>query len=122
MKYTKNNHKASPMYVKRALKWADELDKNEKKATKTMRDGNGGRCCLAVAEDLFLSRTEHKGKGQGVPTFLCDDWFGWDDNYVIGAVPVVASNDGTSGHRELTHKQIATKIRKEYSEGNLIER
>lgn len=46
----------TPEQIKeRAKLWADELRKNPRKAIRRMRDDDGGRCCLCVAEDVAIS-------------------------------------------------------------------
>jgi len=123
MKHTKNGHKASPLYIKRALKWADELDINPKKAIGQMRDADGGRCCLCVAEDYAISKSKKVTGGEdSLPKSSCGVYFGWRGIFAPMLVDNWATrfNDGYGGAEELTHKQIATKIRKEYAEENLV--
>ena len=44
-------------------KWSEALKKNKRKARGSLKSGNGGRCCLRVAEETFVSR-EKWGMGK----------------------------------------------------------
>ncbi len=104
--------------------WALELLKNKRKARETMRDGHGGRCCLAVAEDVARSICGKDFK-QGDETYPSRDtqaFFGWDckDPYLtIDGEEYRASycNDGgifsenkKIRHKGLSHAQVAELV------------
>jgi len=88
-----------------------------------MRDPDGGRCCLCVAQDLASKDIpELKGLDGGYPTNECAKYFGW-----CHPDPVLADhlanhlNDGYYKLKPQTHKEIATIIREEYAPHNLKE-
>ena len=78
---------------------------------------------MCVAEDLSIKNSKFVSKKSqsypGDPTVNYFGWGGWDP--VMGRMSAQRSNDGMDT-KELTHKQIATKIRKEYAPENLKEK
>lgn len=93
--------------------WAKALQENEKKAVGVMYDGEGGRCCLAVAQDVAVScglELEF-----GIDSFLPDvnttKFFGWND-----IIPLLDYAKGGHKHASLlndggaSHKQIAGMV------------
>lgn len=68
----------------RAQGWAKRLKANSKKARCAMRDGEGGRCCLCVAEDYAVScgldlEAGKSGQNDGTPEHAVAEFFGWND-------------------------------------------
>lgn len=104
------------------MEWADALENNKRKATGQMRARNGARCCLCVAEDLAGHRAQVEEDKFPLPK--TSEYYGWlwkgapDNNPNMGAEGATCSelNDGDN----LTHKQIAAIVRKEYAEENLV--
>lgn len=71
----------TPAQVKvRNRMWAEALIENKRKARDGMYNKNGGRCCLAVAQDVAIScglEIEDKDAGDGFPVSEVADFFGW---------------------------------------------
>lgn len=71
--------------------WAEALRKNNKKAKECMYDGNGGRCCLAVAQDVATEKgvkiPEEYEVDEGSPHSYVADFFGWDTTNPILFIP-----------------------------------
>lgn len=101
--------------IERAQRWVTALQNNKRKAVEEMKDNKGGRCCLAVAQDVAI-------KVGGIclidPSNLMPEgetikWFGWGPSTPLLRTPNGATidaselNDGTNGIKPLTHKQIA---------------
>lgn len=72
----------TPAQVKyRNRLWAEALLKNKRKARQEMYDGKGGRCCLAVAQDVAIScGVEVDGVYDGLPADDVCKFFGWGFN------------------------------------------
>lgn len=117
MKTLNNSHTPTPRQIKeRNQAWADALRLNPKKATGFMRDKEGGRCCLAVAVDV--------AKDFGFPAFTetsffpsagVYQFFGWDSpDPLLGFNNASHLNDGNKFTKELSHKEIANLVEKEF--------
>ena len=110
----KNLYNPTPAQIKyRNRLWAEALKKNRKKAKNAMYR-NGGRCCLAVAQNVAI---EHgvdvdKRKCGDVPHEEVARFFGWGSvtPYLLtptGAIRTASDiNDGYNGE-ELSHAKIA---------------
>lgn len=98
--------KPTPAQIKlRNRIWAEALVNNSKKAKDTMYGKNGGRCCLAVAQDVAIScgvDIQSKKDDHGFPVKQVADFFGWATTNPILQLPdgkeLCASdiNDGCS--------------------------
>jgi hypothetical protein len=129
----KNLLDPTPAQVKsRNRLWAEALLKNKRKARGGMYDDKGGRCCLAVAQDVAIScGVKVVGVHDGLPANDVCMFFGWDsDNPFLTAVvngvtkrgAASALNDGTPSigsalikdtkivEKGLSHKQIAELV------------
>jgi len=107
------------------------LRENPLKAKDQMRDSSGGRCCLCVlsevAEDIqgvprgtFTYREPH-GEDAIVPTSDLAEIFGLHNesssgqfNFLINDKMASIWNDGFGFTPELSHKEIADMIEKEF--------
>jgi hypothetical protein len=134
MKNKTNLLNPTPAQVKhRNRLWVDALLKNKRKARGEMHDTNGGRCCLAVAQDVAIScglDIERKAGDGNFPVESVCEFFGWGANnprltVVMNGKPRVMAastlNDGLGNetdsdvfvhnakliHKGLSHKQIA---------------
>jgi hypothetical protein len=79
----------TPAQVKhRNRLWAEALLKNKRKARGEMYGDKGGRCCLAVAQDVAIScGVEVDGVYDSLPADAVGMFFGWDsDNPSLTAV------------------------------------
>jgi hypothetical protein len=81
MKSVKNLLNPTPQQIKvRNRLWAEALIKNKKKTIGDMYD-NGGRCCLAVAQDVAIKCGLDVKRGDeyedSVPDPLVGEFFGW---------------------------------------------
>jgi hypothetical protein len=126
-----NNYKEllnpTPSQIKyRNRKWAEALINNKRKARETMYY-NGGRCCLAVAQDVAheLGLVNYRGSDENFPHKNVSRFFGWgefmpslqykDYNGKIYYAPADALNDGRRNEsmnikiydKGISHKQIA---------------
>jgi hypothetical protein len=112
--------------------WAEALLKNKRKARGEMYGDKGGRCCLAVAQDVAIScGVEVDGVYDSLPADAVCMFFGWDsDNPSLTAVVngetkrnvASALNDGTQYidfafitdkkivEKGLSHKQISELV------------
>jgi hypothetical protein len=112
--------------------WAEALLKNKRKARGVMYDDKGGRCCLAVAQDVAIScGVEVFGVHDSLPANEVAEFFGWGaDNPDLTAVVngetkhnvASALNDGTPSigsasikdkkivEKGLSHKQISELV------------
>tara|TARA_R110002167_G_scaffold98020_2_gene258251 strand:- start:11264 stop:11689 length:426 start_codon:yes stop_codon:yes gene_type:complete len=121
MKKTKNLLKPTKaQIVYRNQLWADALRKNKKKSRERMC-ANGGRCCLAVAQDVAITYgvevDESQDENDYVPTKSVGDFFGWGTFVPNFELPngtmnnAVAVNDSNiynaNGSKGMTHKRIA---------------
>lgn len=102
--------------------WAKALEANTKKARGKMYGVNGGRCCLAVAQDVAIEngltlpseRDEHL-----VVTPEVAKWFGWENQnpiliYKDGKEASAAyMNDYING-KGLEHVEIARCVRETF--------
>lgn len=75
--------KPTPAQVKyRNRLWVNALLENKRKARKIMHDNDGGRCCLAVAQDVAIACGALDGSldnGDGMfPHKAVQYFFGWD--------------------------------------------
>ena len=129
---TRNGHKSTEEYKKRAKYWEQGLIENKKKAEGTMYDeDNGGRCCLAVAQDIACARSKKTKEAiegneevdHEMPHIAVARYFGWKSrNPEIGHKSICASehNDGEQALddratlKAKTHKQIAKLIKSEW--------
>lgn len=124
----KNLLTPTPAQIKfRAKLWVDALRNNKRKATGKMYACKGGRCCLAVAQDVAISCGVPANK-EGDDSFPDDKvrrFFGWtsktpdlvvlkSDDEEVGVECSVDLNDGVpdSFNRKfktkgLSHNQIA---------------
>lgn len=112
--------KPTPAQIKyRNRKWAEALEKNENKATDQMRDNDGGRCCLQVAEDVAIAMGLDVPRSKSYassPSYKVKRFFGWEATnpaLIIesrevpdGIASASSLNDG-SFTREFSHKEIA---------------
>lgn len=79
----------TPSQIKsRNRKWAEALLLNKRKARNRMKDGDGGRCCLDVAQDLAMScgiKIDKAERSDYLPTDSVRRFFGWpsDNPYLI---------------------------------------
>lgn len=104
----------TPEQIKeRNQEWANDLRLNEKKATCTMRDEEGGRCCLAVAEDtairLGLDYIPDSIVMGAMPYESLGRFFGWEDHDVnpsLGGIGAIHLNDSM----DLPHTEIAVLV------------
>jgi hypothetical protein len=104
--------------------WAEALRKNNKKAKECMYDGNGGRCCLAVAQDVATEKgvkiPEDYEVDEGEPHSYVSDFFGWNTTNPTLVIPregsfldqecaVTLNDDWDNGTptRGMSHKRIA---------------
>jgi hypothetical protein len=124
MKPVKNLLNPTPQQIKyRNQLWADALMKNKKKATGDMYD-NGGRCCLAVAQDVAIKCGVDALRGDefvdGTPDMDVARFFGWATNTPDLCIPsdggsstesAVELNDSTTysfgTSNGMSHKKIA---------------
>jgi hypothetical protein len=123
----------TPAQVKhRNRLWAEALLKNKRKARIRMYSNKGGRCCLAVAQDVAIScGMEVDGVHYSLPADAVGMFFGWDSNNPFLTVVVngetkrntaSALNDGTPSidctfikdkkikEKGLSHKQISELV------------
>ncbi len=87
----------TPIQIARNKKVIAALHKNEKKAQKTMRRPNGGRCCLCVSEDAAIedglkiekcAATRNEYNPISYPQSKTVQWLGWDkENPDIKVLP-----------------------------------
>lgn len=133
MKNKTNLLNPTPAQIKhRNRLWVDALLKNKRKARGEMYC-DGGRCCLAVAQDVAYScglGIEKKAGDGNFPDHSVGEFFGWETNIprltvVMNGKPRVMAasilNDGLGNetdtdvfvhnakliHKGLSHKQIA---------------
>jgi hypothetical protein len=130
----KNLLDPTPAQVKnRNRLWAEALLKNKRKARGELYDDKGGRCCLAVAQDVAIScGVEIVGYCEILPSSAVRMFFGWNcDNPSLTALvydniatrtAASALNDGTQHvgsvaikdkkikERGLSHKQISELV------------
>jgi hypothetical protein len=140
----KNLLDPTPAQVKhRNRLWAEALLKNKRKARGEMYDDKGGRCCLAVAQDVAIScGVEIVGYGEIVPSSAVRMFFGWDShNPFLTAVfhddiatrtDATALNDGTQHvgsvaikdkkikEKGLSHKQISELVMNTFVHPNKV--
>lgn len=99
--------------------WVDALMKNKKKATGTMYKPDGGRCCLAVAQDVAKScgvQFDETGD-DGFPEFEVSQFFGWGDKNPTLHLPNGAKlnaadiNDGSMDLEEKLPKTIKSDVK-----------
>jgi|688.fasta_scaffold717951_2 hypothetical protein len=78
----KNLLDPTPAQIKnRNRLWAEALLKNKRKARGEMYGDKGGRCCLAVAQDVAIScGVEVDGDYDSLPDYQVVMFFGWDSN------------------------------------------
>ena len=112
--------------IRRNQLWADALRKNKKKARNIMRK-NGGRCCLAVAEDVAIQngcKATISDPYAKIPKRAIAKWYGWDGtnpelDFGISFVKTASEcNDGfvcfftQKKHKkiEFSHKEIADLV------------
>jgi hypothetical protein len=60
--------------------WVEALRKNKKKAKGEMYDGHGGRCCLAVAQDVAMANgveLDEDDFDDAEPHVCVSEFFGW---------------------------------------------
>lgn len=71
-------------FIERNLLWAEALEKNSGKECRgKMRDIEGNRCCLAVAEDVKLqhepdAESPEEARLRSHASASTASWFGWD--------------------------------------------
>ena len=102
--------------------WASALKENKKKARNVMTDGCGGRCCLAVAQDVAESCgvTVDKDIADEVPCEATVNFFGWPNNNPnlfitnknnsLSATEINDGYDYEGEHRGLPHSLIAEAV------------
>jgi hypothetical protein len=122
--------------------WAEALLKNKRKARGEMYDGKGGRCCLAVAQDVAIScGVEVFGVHDSLPADDVCAFFGWgSDNPDLTVVVdgetkrnvASALNDGTPSigsasikdkkivEKGLSHKQISELVMNTFVHPNKV--
>lgn len=116
--YTEDQQKAN---LEEACK---ALEANPKKAKGEMRDDEGGRCCLCVMEDCARSIDSEIRLGDDYyPHKNLSAFYGlencYDSNYGFcfrfrNGAKASEYNDGTNDIKELTHKEIAARIREDF--------
>lgn len=118
--------------------WAKDLENNQIKASGMMRDPEGGRCCLAVAEDAavrmgYLGVTSIDCNGirlNTAPSIALAQFFGWCDptsaiGYILytpmlkeGSACLVSAatlnDDDKMGGRGCSHVHIAEYVRRTF--------
>jgi len=113
--------KPTPQQIReRNEAWARALEANPKKCVGQMRDSQGGRCCLAVAQDVALElgmTWPVNGDGYKKPEDWLNPWpetsdfFGWGNvsgaSCILQGQNAAAWNDGTEYIDELSHAEIA---------------
>lgn len=74
--------------------WATALDENEHKGVNEMRNADGGRCCLCVAQDIGhavcpgrVPETSSAGDGATFPSLFTKKYFGWPSHLDDNAAP-----------------------------------
>lgn len=108
----KNLLNPTPAQIKyRNRLWANALRENKKKAKRQMRDGEGGRCCLAVASDVAHSHGVKGLENVNFPHENVGRFFGWGfKNPTLKTKKSTYSasvlNDGNTDI-ELSHQEIA---------------
>lgn len=133
----------TPAQVKhRNRLWAEALLKNKRKARGEMYGDKGGRCCLAVAQDVAIScGVEVDGVYDSLPADDVVEFFGWDsDNPMLTVVVdgetkrnvASAMNDGTPSidftlindkkikEKGLSHKQISELVMNTFVHPNKV--
>lgn len=123
----------TPAQVKyRNRLWTEALLKNNRKARGEMYDSKGGRCCLAVAQDVAAScGVSIVGKDDSFPTHEVSKFFGWTNcepeltvmfDGKATMISAASLNDGTShidstfikdkkiSRKGLSHKQISELV------------
>jgi hypothetical protein len=123
--------------------WAEALLKNKRKARGEMYGDKGGRCCLAVAQDVAIScGVEVVGVYESLPADTVCMFFGWDsDNPSLTAVvngeetkrnAASALNDGAAYvgsvtikdkkivEKGLSHKQISELVMNTFVHPNKV--
>lgn len=116
----KNLLNPTPAQIKyRNRLWAKALEENPKKARKAMRR-NGGRCCLAVAEDVAKScgvKWRDSYENNIMPMLQVSKFFGWENQSPVlnmpngQRMPAFRLNDGYKSISPFSHKQIAECVR-----------
>ena len=116
----KNLLNPTPQQIKiRNRMWADALLKNKKKAIGNMYE-NGGRCCLAVAQNVAIQcgvENINKKHTKLTPDDKVHQFFGWGKEIPKLSIPTgqtqYASNlndddsHSSNGSSGLSHKKIA---------------
>ena len=119
MKKTKNllNPTKAQMVYRNQL-WADALRKNKKKARGCMYK-DGGRCCLAVAQNVAIAHGVEvdKSHDEYEPSVSVGDFFGWGTNLPYFKMPDGAVQESAmvndhifysaNGSTGMSHKRIA---------------
>jgi hypothetical protein len=139
----KNLLDPTPAQIKhRNRLWAEALLKNKRKARGEMYSNKGGRCCLAVAQDVAIScGVEVYGVSDDLPDDDVCAFFGWDDNnpFLTAVVngeakrnAASALNDGTEyvgsvvindkkiKDKGLSHKQISELVMNTFVHPNKV--
>jgi hypothetical protein len=139
----KNLLNPTPAQIKsRNRLWAEALLKNKRKARGEMYGDKGGRCCLAVAQDVAIScGVEVDGVHDSLPANDVCMFFGWDsDNPSLNVVVngetkrnvASALNDGTKYigsasikdtkivEKGLSHKQISELVMNTFVHPNKV--
>ena len=112
--------KPTPQQIReRNEAWARALEANPKKCVGQMRDGQGGRCCLAVAQDVALKMGMDAPMDFELPSTPWDevaDWFGWDsvNPYLetSSGEPMIAAQ--INDEADLPHAEIAKLVRETF--------
>ena len=100
--------------------WANALRKNKKKARGRMC-ANGGRCCLAVAQNVAIAHGVEVDKSHPeydyIPSESVGDFFGWETNVPDFKLPDGSMNESATvndsdiynanGSKGMSHKRIA---------------
>jgi len=125
-------------FIERNLEWADALEENSGKECRgKMRDTEGNRCCLAVAEDVKLQHepdadSPEEARFRSHASASTASWFGWDKvllphqlrkntqtgyairmHFLFGVEPYLTSASATELNDDLclSHLEIAKKVR-----------
>lgn len=132
----KNLLNPTPQQIKhRAELWAQALEENPRKTTGTLYSSFGGRCCLAVAQDVAAScgvniPPDYLQKGDdsyGDPHKRVGLFFGWNSNDPelkcsngVSRRAAGLNDNGVSGtsSRGASHKTIAKAVRRTFIENS----
>lgn len=115
----------TPIQIERNREFLKDLRANQLKAAGTMRNLEGGRCCLCVAMDTAIKLgmpiiQQELEEAVQVPPFCVANFYGWPDtNPLIGSGKNTSSaarwNDMGEG-MTYSHSEIADKFEETWPE------